>query len=85
MSNLATRLPAVAASDPYAATENHNEINAVAARQAVAAYSYIYMCAGARTQHKKCRYCLSCRYRIVFKRFFGSGIRINAATAGNQE
>lgn len=82
--SLLTRLPTVAASDPNAATEKLNQINAVAAYQAVAAFPYIYMRARARTSHKKCRYCLSCRYRFVFKRFFGSGIRINAATAGNQ-
>lgn len=82
--DLAFRLPAVAASDPNAATEKCNEIKAVAAYQAVAASSYIYMCARAHTSRNKCRYCLSCRYRFEFKRFFGSGIRVYAATTGNQ-
>lgn len=82
--DLAFRLPAVAASDPNAATEKFNEINTVAAYQAVAASSYIHMRARAHTSRKKCRYCLSCRYRFDLNRFFGSGIRVYAATAGNQ-
>jgi hypothetical protein len=78
------RLPAVAACNPNAATEKFNEINTVAAYQAVAAFSYTYMHARAHTSRKKCRYCLSCRYRFDLKRFFGSGIRVYAATTGNQ-
>jgi hypothetical protein len=80
-----TRLPVVAALGLHAATEKFNEIKAVAARQAVAAFSYTYMHARAHTSRKKCRYCLVCRYRFDLKRFFGSGIRVYAATTSNQE
>lgn len=71
--------------NPYAVTRKPNEIKAVPASQAVTAFPYTYMHARAHTSRKKCRYCLSCRYRFDLKRFFGSGIRVYAATTGNQE